>query len=154
MANHELPAPGAQAFEDRLVKRESHPVTTGALALSAALLCLFVAHGQGDPPRPAAAEQARAGPTPLYFGIAPLTQCHTRAGEREPVLCRCTEAAIWDAEDKHRDAFQALHSDRAREIGALLRLPHPVWQEKRCVSCHGVWIEDEKLHHRTFKAED
>jgi hypothetical protein len=136
------------------MKRVLHPVATAALALPAVLVCVLIARGQGDQPRQAAAEPARSGPTRLYFGIDACIQCHTRPGEREPVLCRCTEAAIWDAEDKHHDAFQVLHSDRAQQIGTLLRFQHPVWEDKRCVSCHGVWIEDAKRRHRTFKAED
>jgi hypothetical protein len=90
----------------------------------------------------------------LYFGISACSQCHTKPGEPEPVLCRCIEASIWGTKDKHRDAFQVLLSDRAREIGALLKIKAPVWEEKSCVSCHGVLIEDAKLRHRTFKAED
>ncbi len=131
------------------MKRFAHHISAVFLAM---LLLLVAAHGQGEPPRPAAA--VSSGPTRLYFGITACTQCHTRPGEPEPVLCRCTEAAIWSAEDKHRDAFQALQSDRAKEIGELLHLQRPVWEEKRCVSCHGVWIEDAKLRHRTFKAEN
>ena len=136
------------------MKRVSHPTILGTSALVATLWLFFTAHGQGDQPRPAAAAQAPTGPTRLYFGIDACIQCHTRPGEREPVLCPCTEAAIWEAEDKHRDAFKVLRGDRAREIGALLRLPTPVWEAKQCVSCHGVWIEDAKLRHRTFNPED
>ncbi len=129
-----------------LMNRAAHRTAAGAAVLAATLGFFFTAHGQGDQPP--------AGPTRLYFGIDACIQCHTRPGEREPVLCRCTEAAVWEAEDKHRDAFKVLHGERAREIGALLRLPTPVWEAKQCVSCHGVWIEDAKLRHRTFKPED
>src|SRR5262249_49189324 len=53
-----------------------------------------------------------------------------------------------------KDAFQVLHGDRAREMAELLHFKGPAWEEKSCVSCHGVYIEDKSLRHNTFKEED
>jgi hypothetical protein len=118
------------------------------------VLLFLGGHGQGSQSQRAAAEKAPAGPTRLYFGISACTQCHTKPGESNPVLCRCIEANIWETEDKHKDAFQVLRSERAKEIGELLRIQGPVWEDKSCVSCHGVLIEDNRLRHKTFREED
>jgi hypothetical protein len=128
-------------------------IASGGGALFTAVFGVVAAAGWQARPQPEPAQKA-APPTRLYFGITACAQCHTKPGESEPVLCRCTEAAIWGTEDKHRDAFQVLHGDRAKQIGELMQLPGPVWEQKRCVSCHGVWIDDVKLRHRTFKQED
>src|SRR6516162_6754685 len=84
------------------------------------LACFLAGCASGEQPPPRAAENAGPGPTRLYFGIAACSQCHTKPGELEPVLCRCTEATIWGTEDKHKDAFLVLRSERAKEMGELL----------------------------------
>lgn len=119
-----------------------------------ALACLLSGCARNDPPQAEAAEKALPGPTRLYFGISACAHCHTKPAEPQPVLCRCVEAGIWETEDKHKDAFQVLKGDRARQMGELLHIQGKVWEEKRCVACHGVYVADAKLRHQTFKEED
>jgi hypothetical protein len=122
----------------------------GSVLLLAALAFFLGDRGHGSQ-QPAG--KADPGPTKLYFGIAACTPCHTQPTATEPLLCRCTEAAIWEKEDKHKDAFTVLQGERARRMGELLQIKD-VSKEKGCVSCHGVFIDEEKLRHRTFQVED
>jgi hypothetical protein len=68
-----------------------------------------------------------------------------------PPVCRCTEYNIWEGNgidlpgDKHREAFRLLASDRALEIAKRLGMPREPKQDRRCVNCHGFFVEDEKL---------
>jgi hypothetical protein len=104
---------------------------------------------------PAKAPAAKASATPIYYGTSACVDCHTK-GMTNPVLCRCTEVLIWEKEDKHKDAYKVLLGERSKRMGELLSL-NPA-TDRRCVSCHGVHIDDAKLKEESlkvgFKVED
>ena len=94
------------------------------------------------------------GRTKRYFGISACTQCHTQPPDKDVVLCRCTEVAIWREKDKHKEAYNVLLGDRAKRMGQLLGYKGDVTKEAACVSCHGVNVSDAKLQHSSFRPED
>src|SRR5262249_8075516 len=59
------------------------------------------------------------GPTPLYYSVGQCAQCHTTPPKiiKGPLVCRCTEAAIWNEHDKHRTAFEVLKGPRGQHMG-------------------------------------
>jgi hypothetical protein len=93
-------------------------------------------------------------PTKRYFGISACTQCHTQPPDKDVVLCRCREVAIWREKDKHKEAFNVLFGDRAKRMGQLLGYKGAVTQEAACVNCHGVYVGDARLQHSSFRPED
>jgi hypothetical protein len=103
-----------------------------------------------------AKEGATKGPTPVYYGVSACNECHTKPTTTNIVLCRCTESEIWMKEDKHKQAYDVLKSPRGKRMGQLLG--YKVEEDKRCVSCHGVYIQDPKLREESvqldFKLED
>jgi hypothetical protein len=118
---------------------------------SAAALGGYVAW-VGGPGQPAlAAQKPAAGPTKLYFGSEACIECHSEgARAKQALLCRCTEVQIWEKDDKHRDAYKVLLGERAKRMEELLSAGGEKWNvatDSRCVGCHGVVIEDEKLKH-------
>jgi hypothetical protein len=100
--------------------------------------------------------EPNAGPTRLYFGAIVCADCHEtpKKSEPEPVLCRCNEFKVWDQQDKHKSAFVALRSERARRMGELLSFKDAT-TEKSCLGCHGVDIRDPNVKvDKTFKVEE
>lgn len=93
-------------------------------------------------------------PSPLFVGMAECARCHREPNKDEPapLLCRCNEVQIWETQDKHRIAHLVLRNDRSVQMGKLLGIEDPS-SDKRCVTCHGVIIADEKLRHRSFPPE-
>jgi hypothetical protein len=88
--------------------------------------------------------QEKPSRTPAFAGVSECVNCHTKGPPGEaPELCRCTEVPIWEKYDKHKQAYDALDSDRSKRMGALLKWD--VKQDKRCINCHGVHIEDSNL---------
>src|SRR5207248_11024617 len=92
--------------------------------------------------------------TPKYFGVSACTQCHLQPPDKDIILCRCTEVAIWREKDKHRQAYDALLGERAKRMGQLLGYKREVSKEPACLNCHGVGVQNEKLKHSSFRAEE
>src|SRR5262249_13390928 len=136
---------GASALEE-CERREWKPSRSSWILLTT-LPCFLGGCESEVLPQGEAAVKAAPGPTRLYYGISACAHCHRKPVEPPPVLCRCIEAAIWETEDKHKEAFQVLRGERARRMGELLSIKGAVWEEKSCISCHGVFIEDNRLRH-------
>lgn len=97
-------------------------------------------------------------PTRFYFGAEACVECHSDGAKRRPVLCRCTEVAIWEKFDKHPLAYKILKEKRAQEMGKALNI-EDVSKEKACVNCHGVYLDaaqlqDKELVDPTFKMSE
>jgi hypothetical protein len=125
-----------------------------AWAALSALLAASVGHAQ---PRP-----DRAGPQPkgtlstVYYGVIICADCHEapKRSEPEPVLCRCTEVKIWKEQDKHKDAYVVLRSERAQRMSLILGIKDAT-ADRSCLSCHGVDIRDPNVKiDKTFKPEE
>jgi hypothetical protein len=89
--------------------------------------------------------------------VSACAGCHTAPAQVKgdpPVLCRCTEAKIWAAEDKHKDAYLGLKGDRAKRMGELLGYKRPVYEEAECLACHALAVNDKKLLDDSFKITD
>jgi Cytochrome c554 and c-prime len=130
------------------------PVLAAAV-VGLALLAWWAGGGRGQAPKADAGKEADKGPTTLYFGISECARCHTMPGKvdpDDPDLCRLTESKIWDAEDKHRQAFRVLKGERAQKMGKLLHID--VTKDKQCLSCHGVVVPEGAAVHKSFKEDD
>jgi hypothetical protein len=120
-----------------------------------ALLGLWVGGGHGPAAKADAGKEPDKGPTTLYFGISECARCHTMPGKvdpDDPDLCRLNESKIWDAEDKHRQAFLVLKGERAQKMGKLLHID--VTKDRQCLSCHGVVLPEGAPVHKSFKEDD
>lgn len=93
--------------------------------------------------------KVKAEKTPIYFGAAACVSCH-KDGFPNAILCECKEMRIWAEKDKHKDAFKVLQSPRSQRMGELLGLKPT--EDKRCLSCHSVVIEDQELAKRSKEA--
>src|SRR5439155_10733412 len=84
--------------------------------------------------------------SPLYVGVSECARCHEEPTHIKgaPVLCRCNEVAIWNAHDKHKQAYNVLLEERARQMGKLLGIAN-VHEEKSCLKCHAVVMDDAIL---------
>jgi len=97
-------------------------------------------------------------PTKFYLGVEACVECHSAGARRRPVLCRCTEVATWEKNDKHPLAYKVLTEKRAQAMGKALGIEE-VTKEKACVSCHGVYLDaaqlkDKSLVDPTFKMSE
>jgi hypothetical protein len=87
-------------------------------------------------------------PTRFFFGKSACTgKCHDLieplVDKDLPAICRCTEFTEWDSNDKHKLAHKVLNDQRGQRMAELLGFD--VAKDKRCVSCHGVWIEPNEM---------
>jgi hypothetical protein len=87
--------------------------------------------------------------------MSECARCHRTPlpGDSDILLCRCVEAAIWEENDKHKIALKNLGGERGRQIVTLLKYA-PQDIDKNCVSCHGVYVQDPKLKHASFRRPD
>jgi hypothetical protein len=134
----------------RACKSQTWLLAAGLLGLVSVVLDVTGAHAQV----PGEGVQKAKGPTKRYFGVAACRTCHTKPADKEPILSRCIEVPIWEESDKHKDANKVLLSERAKQIGKLLGMAGDVAQEKSCITCHGVFVENKALVHETFKLSD
>ena len=124
------------------MRRQAGWTSLAALAagvLVAAWLCAGPAAG------PRADGQEGKKLTPLYFGVDACTQCHNKdkaIPDEEAILYRGTEMHTWFTHDKHKDATNVLSGERGRQMAKVLG--YDVTTRRDCVSCHGVWVADEK----------
>jgi hypothetical protein len=96
---------------------------------------------------------ATDGPVPPATpnpGVAAGTEgcraCHSGADQRgargfvgrfrSHEFVRLDESVLWDEQDPHSRAFQALTGDRGRQMAAVLG--YPVHADARCLTCHAV----------------
>src|ERR1043165_2541748 len=118
-------------------------VTLGSTTfLSLAWLVFGSTQGQPDPNKP---KDAAKGPAAFpYYASNSCIGCHDRYVDPVgiPITCTCNEFETWETKDKHRLAYVALKGELAKSIGKNLKID--VQNDKRCVSCHGVWFDDEK----------
>jgi hypothetical protein len=95
-------------------------------------------------PAPCQAQELRAAapngdaPTPLIFGERYCAQCHAHPEnyKAESVICRMNEATIWEAKDKHKNAFAVLSDPRGVQMGKILGID--VTASRSCLGCHSV----------------
>jgi hypothetical protein len=146
----------------------------GAVAYVAVALLFGGAARAGRDKVPSIAKQAgkdwtKNEPTPLFYGVQACNNpgCH---GGNPPknwvkdkdVICRCTEALLWEKHDKHADAYNVLNTEapppkagkdkaeRARRMEKILQASkgdknYKVTNDPACLACHSVVIEDKKL---------
>ncbi len=117
--------------------------------------------GRGQPVKPpAAAKEPEEKRTKLYFGTVACMECHKAGTLVTNPLCNCKEAVIWDKDDKHKLAYQVLTGDRAKEMAKKMGRQEKWTEDKNCLSCHSVYIDDPKLKEKSeevnegFRAED
>jgi hypothetical protein len=125
--------------------------------VSVASLGLLVGQGVGQARQNSQAQATTQKKlTPLYYGAIVCADCHEspKKSDPEPLLCRCTESKIWNEQDKHKNAYAVLRSERAKQMNQLLKIKDAT-AEKSCLSCHGVDIADPNVKvDRSFKAEE
>jgi hypothetical protein len=93
-------------------------------------------------------------PTPLFLGATMCTECHTEPRDRSiRTLCQCTEFVTWATKDKHRDAYNVLLGERARQMGKLLQV-RDVTQWDACLACHSVVLPENNRAHKSFRREE
>lgn len=80
--------------------------------------------------------------TSTYYGTVSCSNCHSD-GFKNPstFICRGTELAIWQANDKHALAYKVLGDERAQRIGQMLGWN--VKDKKECLTCHTVWFDEK-----------
>jgi len=80
--------------------------------------------------------------TRVYYGVGSCRSCHLRGFEDpDTFICRGTEVAIWQPEDKHALAFKVLGDERAQRMGKILGWD--VKKKKECLVCHSVWVDEK-----------
>jgi hypothetical protein len=99
----------------------------------------------------------KASRTPLYYGTGACSNagCHSAAPKDwpAPLLCRCEEFNIWEAKDKHADAYSALLPEKNELAKQMQRLlpGKKLHQRDDCLACHAVVIKDKALLERSKK---
>ncbi len=80
---------------------------------------------------------------------------------RSTLLSRGNELHIWDTQDKHRIAAKVLTEGRGKRMAEVMGIkgdianPKTNAQWKQCLTCHGVYIADEKeVDPETFGPEE
>ena len=79
-----------------------------------------------------------------YYGVELCAKCHNEATPPAPskiFTSRMNEAHIWLSSDKHKDATSSLLNERSKQMAKLLGIKGDLTTEKRCVSCHGVYLD-------------
>ncbi len=135
--------------------RSPRVLSIPALATLAAIFLVPTIYPRGQNQEPEKVlKQPATPPTVIYYGVTACTKCHDKPDKKNPpILCRCNEFPIWEEQDKHGLAMKNLETDRARRMATLLQIAD-VTKEKRCVTCHGVWVspaeEKQKRIHKSF----
>lgn len=148
-------------------------LSLGAIGLLLLLWCW--SRGSSGEQAQAAQEKKESKLTKFYFGVDSCRLCHTQPQKgQNPQLCRCNEVALWEAEDKHADAWNVLLSERAQRMGKLLgweevdlpiedlktgmketRRVSSVATRAECVNCHGLHVDNpDYVKDSTFKKEE
>jgi hypothetical protein len=142
----------------------------GLYILSAAFV-LAGMRGSGQEKPGTAVEPAKKNPEKprkFYFGVSACTDCHSKEEKQRggrPVVCRCNEATKWEAEDKHKNAYNVLNTRdpdpksnaRAKRMGQILGYNPET--KKECLTCHSIYVsprekEENRIHEDTFKVSD
>ncbi|HEV3136610.1 MAG TPA: multiheme c-type cytochrome, partial [Pirellulales bacterium] len=103
------------------------------------------------------ASQTKPALATLYFGTLVCQRCHAEPSDRvqEPIsICRCNELTIWQQQDKHKDAYQALLGPRASRMGKLLDNRTSVSEQKDCLVCHSASLSEQSLADDSFHLEE
>ncbi|MCS7045726.1 MAG: cytochrome c family protein [Gemmataceae bacterium] len=111
----------------------------------------MLAPGPSGPNEVVAAQDRPKQLTTLYFGVSLCRKCHNEkqpVPDKEALLYRGTEMSTWDQFDKHKDATAVLKNERSQQMAKLLGWPD-VRNDRRCLSCHGVVVADEKQVHES-----
>src|SRR5262249_41832660 len=125
-------------------------------------MCALPGLGQEKSRTAGRTDERSNGLVPLYLGVSVCADCHKRDKLPEnpdlPPLCQCNENFIWEARDKHRDAYDVLlpgstKGELAQHMGKLLKIKN-VAEAKECLACHGVDIKDDKYKDKSFKRSD
>lgn len=91
----------------------------------------------------------------LYFGkkACATAGCHESTQKAdENLVCKCNELTIWDKNDKHGIAFEALKGELGQRMLKKLKIEDPA-QATACISCHGA-VVDEKVRHSSFSLNE
>jgi len=115
-----------------------------ATVIAAAALgaCLLQARRGRSADAEANPECAGAGkPESRYMGADSCSLCHAKgnAAGTASELATLDEFATWDHRDRHRLAFDALSTPRARQMEALLDMkPGEAATSRQCIACHAI----------------
>lgn len=77
--------------------------------------------------------------------------CHGKKGDDPPTEIG-HEYTIWDSQDKHREAFEALSNDKSKAIGAAMKIKD-VTADNSCLSCHALNVKKD-LQGENFRLND
>ena len=93
----------------------------------------------------------------MYYGVDLCAKCHNEAkppADYKIFTSRMTEVHTWLTSDKHKDATLSLQNERSKQMAKLLGIKGDLTTEKRCVSCHGVYIDLTKEANRQMIHEE
>lgn len=101
------------------------------------------------------APEEGGGRTKVYAPATSCTPCHKEgktAFKDWPMslLCECDEYKKWENVDKHADAYKNLLTERGRKMGEVLKVE--VEKDPRCLNCHAVSIEDQRVREASEQA--
>lgn len=121
--------------------RKKYWLTPALLAAGGFVAIALAAGGFGRAqPANATGSERHSGPRPIYVGVSACAQCHNLAKPLEdksfPPVCRCTECAVWQNEDKHRLAYAVLDRERGKQMAKILGTD--ATKEAACLACHSV----------------
>jgi len=122
---------------DRLKQSAAVFVATAAIAA-----CLVVAErGKSADAEPVSECPGAGKPESRYMGAGSCSLCHANgnASAVPSELATLDEFQAWDRRDKHRLAFKALTSPRAKEMETLLGMkPGEAATSRQCLACHAI----------------
>ncbi len=129
----------------------------GSLLCASVLAGMFVPGSSGT----MAQAQDKKGKDPFYFGNGMCAQCHnygTLEDAKDKLtsvdFTRGTEMRVWDKLDKHKYATEVLKDERSKQMAEILKIKGDLTKEKQCISCHGVYVENEKFADKKYFSPD
>jgi hypothetical protein len=117
--------------------------TLGAATLG---IIAFTGRGQGQATIPAVLAQSKA--QDRISGADNCIRCHKEPlpADKQPGgatdFLRMDESTIWDTQDMHKKAFEALKTPLGVQMGQILKTD--VSRDVRCLTCHSVDLVPEK----------
>src|SRR5579864_7286783 len=87
----------------------------------------------------------------FYYGEELCSKCHNMTPDQvkkevpaeKSLLYRGIEMEVWFTKDKHKNATTVLAGERGKLMAKNLK--YDVTKSAQCLSCHGVYVTDEKL---------
>jgi Cytochrome c554 and c-prime len=88
----------------------------------------------------------------VFYGVKSCRNCHLK-GFEDPGedICRGTEIAIWQSEDKHALAYKVLGDERGKRMGRILGVD--VQKNDKCLACHSVLVSAQLGYQPGFQKD-